>query len=119
MTRLRATSASPAEEALFLAMRSINMPMPVREFRFHLERRWRLDFAWPDIMVGAEVDGGRYKYAGGRHSSSADYEKRNALTILGWRTFYFLASDVLANPLQQAEFLHQQVLHSYKSDGNQ
>ena len=65
---------------------------PELEYRFHPERRWRLDFAFPDVRVGVELDGGIFAAENGteagRHARGAgrvaDYEKRNAAAELGW-----------------------------------
>lgn len=69
------------------------------EFCFDVDRGWRFDFAWPDLRIAAEVDGGNRmavisKRTGkpiaiGRHTQSADYTKRNAATAQGWRVFAF------------------------------
>lgn len=63
------------------------LPAPVTEHRFHHERKWRFDYAWPDARVALEVEGG--VWTGGRHTSSAgflkDIEKYNAAARLGWR----------------------------------
>ena len=63
------------------------LPDPTRELRFAPPRRWRFDFAWPDLMVALEVDGGTWTR--GRHSRpggfEADCEKLNAAASLGWR----------------------------------
>ena len=64
-----------------------DLPTPVEEHRFHPTRLWRLDYAWPELKVGVEIQGGTY--AKGRHSRGAgqegDYEKHNAAVIEGWR----------------------------------
>lgn len=65
---------------------------PVKQFRFHAERRWRLDFAFPDMRIGVEVDGGIFAAengtVAGRHARGMgrcnDFEKRNAAAELGW-----------------------------------
>ena len=63
------------------------LPQPVTEHRFHPERKWRFDYAWPDAKVALEVEGG--VWTGGRLTSSAgflkDMEKYNAAARLGWR----------------------------------
>lgn len=63
------------------------IPRPVEEYKFHPDRRWRFDAAWPDAKVALEVEGG--VWTGGRHTSSAgflkDIEKYNAAARLGWR----------------------------------
>lgn len=62
-------------------------PAPVAEYRFHLERRWRFDWAFPALLLAIEVEGGAW--TGGRHTRGGGFEKdlekyAEALT-LGWR----------------------------------
>ena len=58
----------------------------VPEHKFHPERRWRFDLAFPSRMVAFEREGGIW--VGGRHTRGrgyeADCEKYNAAGILGW-----------------------------------
>jgi very-short-patch-repair endonuclease len=57
-----------------------------REYRFHPERRWRFDFAWPDKKVALEVEGGTWSngaHTRGKHFES-DCEKYNEAAIAGW-----------------------------------
>ena len=60
---------------------------PVAELRFHPSRKWRFDFAWPEVLVALEVDGGIWTQ--GRHTRGVgvlgDHEKLNAAAVLGWR----------------------------------
>jgi very-short-patch-repair endonuclease len=60
---------------------------PVKEWRFHPVRRWRLDYAWPELRVGVEVHGAIYTR--GRHTRGKgferDREKMNEAQLLGWR----------------------------------
>lgn len=62
------------------------LPRPVREHRFHLTRKWRIDYAWPDIKLALEVEGG--VWTAGRHTRGLgfmrDMEKYNALAEAGW-----------------------------------
>ena len=68
-------------------LRSVGLPAPVREHRFHPVRRWRFDYAWIDHKVALEVEGG--VWTGGRHTRGAgfvgDLEKYNAAVVAGWR----------------------------------
>lgn len=84
------------EDRLELQMRAHGLPTPEREYRFHDVRRWRFDFAWPELRVAVEVDGGTW--AAGRHNRGAgfegDAEKLNAATALGWRVFRYTATRV-------------------------
>lgn len=58
----------------------------VREYKPIEGRRYRIDFAWPDIQVAVEVEGG--SWSGGRHTTgqgfSDDCQKYNLLTTQGW-----------------------------------
>lgn len=61
-----------------------------REYRF-CERRWRLDFAWPDERVAVELQGGIFTE--GRHSRGQgmlnDMEKLNCAQKMGWTVLLF------------------------------
>lgn len=63
------------------------LPAPVREHRFHPDRKWRFDYAWPAVKVALEVEGGIWTR--GRHTRPkgflADIEKYNAAAVMGWR----------------------------------
>lgn len=67
-----------------------------REYRFHPTRKWRLDFAFPSLKLGVEVDGGLWTQ--GRHQRpdgfQKDCEKMNAAALLGWRILRFTAVTV-------------------------
>lgn len=71
--------------------KTFGYPDPVTEFRFHPERKWRFDFAWPDAKIAVEIEGGIF--IGGGHSRPKwivkDMEKYNAATLLGWKVFRF------------------------------
>jgi very-short-patch-repair endonuclease len=73
------------------------IPKPEREYRFHPERKWRFDFAWPDLKVAVEVEGLTYG-AGGRHQRvggyQGDLEKYNAAAMAGWLVLRFTGNDV-------------------------
>lgn len=30
---------------------------PLQQYQFDDKRRWRIDFAWPDVLLGVEIDG--------------------------------------------------------------
>jgi len=62
-----------------------------REFRFDSARRWRFDFAWPDLKVAVEIEGGVWTEGGHTRGAGyvADLEKYNAAVAQGWRLFRF------------------------------
>lgn len=75
------------DSVIFLAMcKGAGLPVPTTEHKFHPDRRWRFDYAWPDLKVALEVEGGIW--SGGRHTRGAGYakdmEKYSEAAILGW-----------------------------------
>ena len=72
---------------LLTQIRAAGLPEPVPEFRFHPERKWRFDLAYPPpLMVAVEREGGIW--TGGRHVRGRGYEndavKYSEAAILGW-----------------------------------
>ena len=62
---------------------------PMREFRFHPIRQWRIDLAWPHIRLAVECEGFSQGGKAGRHQRTehmhANCEKHCALAVMGWR----------------------------------
>ena len=91
---------SPLELRLLILIRASGFPEPVTEHPFarHLGRRWRFDFAWPDLMLAVEVDGGAWVPGGGRHTRgagfAADHDKMNRAMLLGWRVLRFTSRHI-------------------------
>lgn len=79
---------------------------PTAEFRFHADRKWRFDFAWPALRVAVECEGGTFapgRHQGrGRHLTSKgfheDCNKYNIAAVLGWRVLRFDAQHLKKNP---------------------
>jgi len=63
------------------------LPMPETEFKFLTDRKFRLDYAWPERKLALEQEGGVWKQ--GRHTRGSgfikDMEKYNLLAATGWR----------------------------------
>lgn len=89
---------SKVEDLLLSQLKMIKLPEPVREHRFHPERKWRFDFAWPDFKLAVEVEGitfyGKNKNGSmklGRHQTAkgvnGDCEKYGAAMELGWDVY--------------------------------
>lgn len=72
------------------------LPMPVREYKFHDTRKWRLDYAWPEHKIGLEVNGG--VWIRGRHTRGAgqikDMEKFNAANLLSWHIYQCTPQEI-------------------------
>jgi very-short-patch-repair endonuclease len=82
---------SPGEEAFALHCRADGLT-PEREYAFHPTRKWRFDFAWPDIKLAVEVEGKRHlTYAG----FIEDCAKYNTATIMGWRVLRYVPRMVM------------------------
>lgn len=81
---------------------------PVAAYRFHLERKWEFDFAWPEVAIAVEIEGGIWRgrgfgsktanNPGGAHSHPLqilrDIEKYNEAARMGWRIFRFTTDMV-------------------------
>lgn len=77
----------------------------VREFRFHPERKWRFDAAWPEAKVAVELEGGIWSRGGHVRGSGyrRDMEKYNAAAALGWVVLRYCANDLEMSPVQTVE----------------
>lgn len=88
-------------------------PIPVQEYMFNKPlSRHRFDFAWPDIKVAVEVEGGIFSK--GRHSRGVGYTndciKYNRGVVLGWRIFRFTTLTVEDKTQHEVvlEFIYKQ-----------
>jgi very-short-patch-repair endonuclease len=88
--RVRTKVRDELERALFTELKLMDLPVPVRQFQFHPKRRWKFDFAWPERLFAAEVDGGTW--TGGAHVRGKRYErdceKGAEALLLGWRVMH-------------------------------
>lgn len=77
---------SDAEILLRHQILDVGLPEPEQEFKFYDDRLWRFDFAWYDVMLAVEVEGGVFNR--GRHvrpkGFEGDCEKYNEAAIMGW-----------------------------------
>ena len=82
-----------------------DLPVPVRNYRFHPKRKWTLDCAWPNLLVAVEIDGGGP--GGGRHRQRAgfrsDEEKHRSLLAADWRVLRFMGDEMRERPVQVVE----------------
>ena len=94
-----ATKPKNDYKARFLRdLSSAGIPAPQTEHRFHPERKWRLDYAYPDLRIAIEYQGGNFSRGKGGHSSVAglmrDYEKFTEASLLGWTLILIDAASV-------------------------
>lgn len=94
-------------------------PEPEREYRFHPNRDWRCDFAWPDARVIVEVEGGTWVPGGGRHNRPGGYEddcrKYNAAVHLGWRVYRCTGGMLENNPAGFVEMVKEAVCSPWET----
>ncbi|HNH30447.1 MAG TPA: hypothetical protein PKU71_13590 [bacterium] len=109
---------------------------PEKEFRFHNKRKWRLDYAYPSLKIGIEINGGAWKKTtyrnkrgelvtaiGGRHNIGKGYlrdiEKKNTLTILGWAILEFTPDQTSkSETIDQIALLIQARKVQWQNDGD-
>ena len=84
----------------YLRLFAMTAPEPQPEYRFHAERKWRFDWAWPEQRVAVEVNGEAWNTkGGGRHGKAADLEKLNAAQAAGWRVFQYTPAMLDLEPI--------------------
>jgi very-short-patch-repair endonuclease len=86
---------SVGEETFALHMKALGLN-PAREFQFHPERKWKIDFAFVEQKLGVKIDGGSRSH--GRHNRADGFEadciKLNAAVALGWRILRYTTEMV-------------------------
>ncbi len=113
---------SEGEETLALHLRARGTPLPVREFRFHPERRWKFDFAWPARKLAVECEGGIF--SGGRHTRGAGYAadlvKYNEAALAGWCVLRFSTDQIRdGSAIEVIRRALAQTNNSFSTEGNQ
>ena len=88
-------------------IKALNLPEPVREYRFHPTRKWRFDFAWLQDQVAVEIEGGTWSR--GRHvrpkGFERDCEKYNEAQRMGWMVYRFTSKMVMSG--EAIEFMEE------------
>jgi very-short-patch-repair endonuclease len=101
---------SALEEEFALQLKAYRINGWVREYRFDPVRRWRFDFAWPDLQLAVELQGGIFGRKSGHNTGAGirnGMEKLNRAQIAGWTVLQFYVDDVKsgAAALLVSEFL--------------
>jgi very-short-patch-repair endonuclease len=98
----RPTESELEDDFLELVIRRHNLPLPVRQ---HPVGRSRIDFAYPDLVLGVEIESVRSHAA--REDVDRNAHKANGL--LDWWILRFVFDDVHRWPEDTAEFLRQTI----------
>jgi very-short-patch-repair endonuclease len=68
----------------------------IKEYMFCSGRKWRFDYAIPELKIAIEQDGG--VWSGGRHTRPVGYlkdlDKFNTAASMGWIVLKFTPSDM-------------------------
>ena len=84
-----------SKETIPLILKSLKIPYEA-EYKFHPTRRWRFDYAIPEMKVAVEYEGILSSKA--RHTSvtgfTNDCEKYNQAALLGWKVLRYTALNI-------------------------
>jgi very-short-patch-repair endonuclease len=88
------------EDLLAFQIKSLGLPAPERQYRFAkgMKRQFESDFAWPELKLLVEVEGGIWKRGGGAHSHpldvERDIERRQYAVLLGFFVLPVITDEV-------------------------
>jgi len=117
----RPADAAPTESELetrFLqCLRGGRVPAPERQhvLRLRTGGTVRLDFAWPEQRVFAELDGAAWH--DGWESRRRDMRRQTAVVALGWRPLRFTWADVVDDPYSTASAVQLALLAAEREEG--
>jgi very-short-patch-repair endonuclease len=77
----------------------------------HRVGRYRIDFAYLDVMLAIEVDG--YGARSTRRRFQSDTDRQNALTNLGWTVLRFTWNDIVKRPDHVAKVIRPQLRRAH------
>ena len=85
---------SPLERRFLKLVRAAGLPEPTAQHEIYAEDKLvaRVDFAYPELRLGIEVDG--YQWHSGRRRWARDLVRRNELTTLRWKVLHITFEDV-------------------------
>ena len=93
----KSASKLTSRQTIAMLCKANALAVPMFEFRFHPERKWRFDCAWPFLWkIAIEVEGGVFTQ--GRHTRGkgavGDMEKYNAAALDGWRILRYTPQQI-------------------------
>jgi very-short-patch-repair endonuclease len=94
-------SERPPDSVLEIAfarlVRREGLPEPVYQLWVEVAgQRYRIDAAWPDVMLAVEVDGWETRKT--YRAFQSDTDRQNAITLAGWAFIRFTWTDVVRRP---------------------
>ena len=85
--RKQPAKKSVGEATLAQQIRALKLPEPVRQYRPVKDRKFQVDFAWPELGLIVEVEGGAYMDRGAHGWGKPledNYRRHNRLKLEGW-----------------------------------
>lgn len=107
-SRLTRLLSACAKNAFFL------MAVGAAEYRFHTDRRWRFDYAWPAAKIAVEIDGGQWQVTG--RDLSREAERNNEAQIAGWCVLHFTSEQIDKRVLWCAEQVRRAFAAKFSAD---
>ena len=105
------TLKTKGNDSFILTCKSLGMDAPTPEYRFVEDRRWRIDYAWVDIMLAVEIEGA--VFTGGRHvrgiGYAKDMEKYNRMSIEGWLLLRYMPAKIKWDEIEAMYLLNKEV----------
>ena len=87
---------SGLEQTFIWLIKDSKLPMPISEYKFCPNRRWRFDFAWINEKIAVEIEGGIWIQ--GRHNRGTgflkDLEKYNNAVLNGWKILRYANNNL-------------------------
>ena len=87
---------SHLESEYLFQIKAAGLPLPREQYRIDTERRFRWDYAWPEMLLAVEINGGTWVKSG--HTTgkgiARDAEKINLATLRGYHTLVFTAEMI-------------------------
>ena len=89
---------SPYERYALEIVRDFGLPEPVLQYVVVLPsgRTVRIDLAWPQWWLGAEIEG--HGYHSTRSERAYDADRSNELTLIGWNLLHFTTDQIYRAP---------------------
>lgn len=84
--------------------KTAGLPLPVFQY---VVGRFRIDFAYPELMLAIEVDG--YRAHATARAFQSDLERQNALVAMGWTVLRFTWHDVVCRPHHVARLIREAI----------
>ncbi|MGH2756233.1 MAG: endonuclease domain-containing protein [Actinomycetota bacterium] len=99
---------SPLETKFVRLLREARLPAP---HAGHEVGPYRLDFAYPSIKLGIELDG--YAFHSSKAAWQRDHKRHNELVALGWTLLRFTWDDVAKRRNQVAREIRRRILPTF------